>query len=92
MVFEKIVVIYILVSTITNSHSHNMSMMRSHICYIFFPRVILYIFFLLWLIYGGLGFWGRGLILGFWGWGFQLMGFGACGVGPSGFLWLGLSI
>ena len=58
---------------------------------IFFPRVILYNFFLFLLIYGGLGFgfWDWGHILGFWGWGFQLMGFGACGVGPSGF---GLSI
>ena len=37
----------------------------------------------------GLGFWGWVLILGFSGWGFQLMGFGACGVGPSGFLGLG---
>ena len=55
----------------------------------FFPRVILYNFFLLLLIYGGLGFWGWGLILGFWGWGFQLMGFGACGVGLSGFFGLG---
>ena len=52
---------------------------------IFFPRFILYNFFLFWLIYGGLGL---GLILGFWGWGFQLMGFGACGVGPS-FFWVG---
>ena len=59
---------------------------------IFFPRVILYNFFLFLLIYGGLGFWGWGLILGFWGWGFQLMGFGACGVGPSGFFGFGLSI
>ena len=31
-------------------------------------------------------FWGWDLRLGFWGWGFQLMGFGASGVGPSGFL------
>ena len=56
----------------------------------FFPRVILYNFFLFLLIYGGLGlgFWGWGLILGFWGWGFQLMGFGACGVEPSGFFWV----
>ena len=53
--------------------------------YIFSPRVILYNFFLILLIYGGLGFWGWGLILGFWGWGFQLMGFGACGVGLSWF-------
>ena len=35
----------------------------------------------------GLGFWGWGLGLGFWGWDFQLMGFGACGVGPSWFCW-----
>ena len=60
--------------------------------YIFFPRVILYNFFFFLLIYGGLGFWGWCLILGFWGWGIQLMGFGACGVGPSGFFGLGLSI
>ena len=53
-----------------------------------FLRVILYNFFLFLLIYGGLGFWGWGLILGFWGWGFQLMGFGARGVGPSGFFGL----
>ena len=67
---------------------------------IFFPRVILYNFFLLWLIYGGLGFWSWGLILscfsffllGFWGGVFLFWGFGACGVGPSGFFWLGLSI
>ena len=58
----------------------------------FFPRVILYNIFLLLLIHGGLGFSGWGLILGFWGWGFQLMGFGACGVGLSGFFGLGLSI
>ena len=39
-------------------------------------------------------FWvlGLGLILGVWGWGFQLMGFGACGVGPYGFFGFGLSI
>ena len=60
----------------------------------FFPRFILYYFFLILLFYGGLGFgfWGWALILGFWGWGSQLMGFGACGVGPSGFFGLGLSI
>ena len=58
----------------------------------FFPRVLLYNFFLFLLIYGGLGFWGWGLILGFWGWGFQLMGFGSCAVGPSGFFGFGLSI
>ena len=34
-------------------------------------------------------FWGLGLGLGFWGWSFQLMGFGACGVGPSGFVGVG---
>ena len=58
----------------------------------FFPRVIVYIFFLFMLIYGGLGFWGWSLRLGFWGWGLQLMGFGACGMGRSGFIGLGLSI
>ena len=55
----------------------------------FFPSFFLYYFLLFLLIYGGLGFWGWGLILGFGGWGFQLMGFGACGVGPSGFFWVG---
>ena len=59
---------------------------------IFFPKVILYNFFSFWLIFGGLEFLGWGLILGFGGRGFQLMGFGACGVGPSGFFGLGLSI
>ena len=58
----------------------------------FFPRIILNTFFLFLLIYGCLGFWGWGLVLGFWGWGFQLMGFGACGVSPSGFFGLGLSL
>ena len=53
---------------------------------IFFPRVILYTCFSYLLIYGGLGlgFWGLGLGLGFCGWGFQMMGFGARGVEPSG--------
>ena len=41
------------------------------------------------MVVWGFGFWGWGLLLGFWGWGFQLMGFGACGVGPSGFFWFG---
>ena len=41
------------------------------------------------MVVWGLGFWDWGLILGFWGWGFQLMGFGACRVIPSGFF-LGL--
>ena len=30
----------------------------------------------------------RVILYNFWGWGFQLMGFGACGVGPSGFFWV----
>ena len=60
--------------------------------YIFCPRVILYNFFLFfahlwWFLFGA---WG--LRFGFSGWGFQLMGFGACGVGPSGYFELGLSI
>ena len=42
------------------------------------------------MVVSDLGFWGWGLILGFWGRGFQLMGFGACGVGPSRFFGLGL--
>ena len=54
--------------------------------YIFSPRVILINFYLFSLIYGGLGFWCWGLRLGVWGWGFQLMGFWACGEGPSGYL------
>ena len=54
----------------------------------FFPRVILYNFLLFWLIYGGLGFGvlGLGSYIGFLGLGFSVDGFGACGVGPSGFL------
>ena len=51
-----------------------------------FPRVILYTLFSFLLISGRLGFWGWDLRSGFCGWGFQLIGFGACGVGPSGFL------
>ena len=60
-------------------------------CYIFFPGLFFTIFsyFGSFMVVWGLGFWGWGLILGFWGWGFQLMGFGACGVGPSGFFWVG---
>ena len=62
--------------------------------YIIFPGLFLIIFsyFGSFMMVWGLGFWGWGLILGFLGWGFQLMGFGACGVGPSGFFGLGLSI
>ena len=56
----------------------------------FVPGVILYILFTFLLIYGGwgLGFWGWGLGLCFWG--FQLIGFCACDMRPSGFLGLGL--
>mgnify|MGYP001802718675 CR=1 FL=1 len=46
----------------------------------FFPRVILYTLFSILLISGGLGFWGWGLGLGS-----QLIGFGDCGLGLSGF-------
>ena len=38
---------------------------------------------------GVLGFWGLGLGLGFWAWGFQLLGFGSCDVGSSGFFGVG---
>ena len=58
----------------------------------FLLRVILYNFFLFLLIYGGLGFLCWGHRLGVRGWGFQLIEFGACGVGLSGFFGLGLSI
>ena len=53
---------------------------------IIFPRHIFYTFFSFWFIYGGFGLelWGSGLELGFWGLGFQLIGFGACDVQPSG--------
>ena len=49
-----------------------------------FPMVILYTSLSFLLIFGALGLRVWGLRLSFWGWGFQLMGFGACGVGPSG--------
>ena len=49
----------------------------------------LYFFYSCLLIYSGLGVGGGVLV---WVFGFQLMGFGACGVGPSGFLGLGLSM
>ena len=54
-----------------------------------FPRDILCIFFTFLLICGvlGVGLLGLGSWIGFFGWGFQLIGFGACGVGPSGFFW-----
>ena len=58
----------------------------------FFLRVFIFIIFSHWLIYGGLGFWGWRLRIGFWDRSFQLMGFGACGVGPSGLFGLGLYI
>ena len=54
--------------------------------YIFFPGLS----FMIFSYFGSfMVFWGWGLILGFWDWGFQLMGFGACGMGPSGFFWVG---
>ena len=42
------------------------------------------------MVVWGSGFWGWGLGLGFWGWGFQLMGFRACGVGPTGVFGVGV--
>ena len=50
---------------------------------IFFPGFVVILYFSFLLIYGNFG--GLGLGLGFWGWDFQLMGFGAFGVGSSGF-------
>ena len=70
--------------------------MHAVIYAIFIPRVILCNFFHIFAhYYGGLGFWGFVPLMGLFGLGFsilQLMGFGSCGVGPSGFLRLGLSI
>ena len=51
--------------------------------YIFFPGI----FFIIFSYFGSfMVVLGLGSYIGFWGWGFQLMGIGACGVGPSGFL------
>ena len=64
------------------------------LCYILFTGLFFLLFSHFLLIYGGLRFG----VLQFWSWiwflggTFLLMGFGACGVGPSEFLGLGLSI
>ena len=63
----------LLVQPVRVSYQHIVLLYFSH-------RVIVHNFYLLLLIYG---------VLGFWGWGFQLIRFGACGVGPSGLFWLG---
>ena len=49
-------------------------------------------FFLIFAHLWWFGVSGLGSYIGFSGWGFRLMGFGACGMGPSGFFGLGLSI
>ena len=61
---------------------------------IFFPRDIFFTFFHFgsFMVVWCWSLWGSGIELGFWGWGFQLIGFGACDVGPSGFFGFGLSI
>ena len=59
--------------------------------YTFFPGLF-FIFFLILAHLWWFGVLGLGSYIEFWDWGFQLMGFGACGVGPSGFFGLGLSI
>ena len=59
---------------------------------IFFSQVYSSYFFLIFAHLWWFGVLGLGSYIGFLGWGFQLMGFGACGVGPSGFFGLGLSI
>ena len=56
--------------------------------YGFFSWVLLHNYFSIMVIYDGLGLWGCGLRFGFWGWGFQLMWFGACGMGISGYFWV----
>ena len=53
-----------------------------------FPGLF-FIFFLNFAHLWWFGVSGLGLGLGFWGWGYQSMGFGARGVGPSGFLGVG---
>ena len=81
-----------IMSFVSSQFNSNFAFHQHYMIPYFFPRFILYIFILFWLIYGGLGFWGLGLMFGFRGWGFQLMGFGACGVELAGFFGLGLSI
>ena len=73
---------------------HGLKLYLSNFPVLFFPGLFFIFFphFCSFMVVWGLGFWGWGLILGFWGWGFQLMGFGVCGVGPSGFFGFGLSI
>ena len=59
---------------------------------IFFSQGYSLYFFLIFAHLWWFGVLGLGSYIGFWGWGFQLMEFGACGVGPSGFFGLELSI
>ena len=56
--------------------------------YILFPGLFFMTFYYFYSLMVG---WSWGLRLGFLGWGFQLIGFGACGVGPTGFFGWGLS-
>ena len=58
----------------------------------FCPRAILNMFFLIFADLWWFGVLGLGLTFGYWGWIFQFIEFGTCGVGPSGFFRLGLSI
>ena len=54
-----------------------------------FSPWLFFIIFLMFTHYGGFGVM---VLSGVFGLGFQLMGFGAFGVGPSGFCGLGLSV
>ena len=67
------------------------SFLSSREAIFFFPGLFFKIFsyFCSFMVVWGFGV---GVLLSFWGWGFHLMGFGACGVGPSGFFGFGLSI
>ena len=78
--------------TIRAAAFHTLLLNISSIAYSFFPTGLFFVIFLILAHLWWLGFWGWGLIFGFWGWGFQLIGFGASGVRPSGFFGLWLSI
>ena len=76
-----------------SAQTNNKAMSLHAVIYaIFFPRVILYNFVLFFAHLWWFGVLEFGSYRGYLGWGFQLMGFGACGVGPSGYYGLGLSI
>ena len=71
---------------------HHMQQLWCALTAIFFLPELFFIRFSLlcpFMVVWGLGFWGCDLELGFYGWGFQLIGFGECGVEPSWFFGVG---